>query len=162
MNIKELMFLKAAAGPKEECLLPIAFSATGINSYPGTYNLTNNYGTTIDSTSATDNSVTVTQVPNHDYQSISYRNGYVDIVFEKLPDWYPGNIAFSADIEITANPLEVDKMQAIVTTEQRDVIIEDGKFTVEFTGTSATSKYYVELRCCGCSFTLSNCKVTKL
>ena len=163
MNIKELMFLKAISGKSNpnECL-PMFFSA-GSLSHGGTPSLTNNYGTTINTTSATDNEVAVTQVYTSEYQPTSYRNGFICVGFEKMIEWAQGGkkVIFDADINITENPASVTTLQCLIKSKTYNVDITGGKLHQEWTdGISEQDRDYVEIRCGGCSFTLSNCKLS--
>jgi hypothetical protein len=158
MNLKPLLFLKAASGEQVKSETPTAFSAVGS---AGTFTprTTNNYGTTIDSTSAEDNSVTVTQVYDSAYSPTGYQNGYIAVLFSKISEWIGAGkeITFSADIEITENPAEVTSFNAILSSTTKTANVTDGKVTFTWNGLSATTREYIEFRCGGASFTLSNC-----
>lgn len=162
MNLKQLLFLKACAKKEDNVNFPGYFSAVGGNGAIVPV-ATNNYGTTLSTTSAEENSVTVTQVYDSSYQPISYRNGYVNVGFDKMTTWIDegATLTFTADIEITANPAEVEKLQILFGSKTVDGVISDGKLTATSSNNSATQHEYVEIRCCGCSFILSNAILTK-
>ena len=162
MDIKKLMFLKAMSAKEVKENSPIYFSAVGLATPSGTPTLTNNYGTTINTTSAADNEVTITQVATAEYDAISYRNGFVCVGFDKLIEWIGAgkDLIFDADIDITANPLETSVLPVYVSNRNYNATITGGKIHATFTGVAAYSKNYVEVRCGGCSFTLSNCKLS--
>lgn len=158
MNLKQLLFLKAASGEQVKSETPTAFSAVGS---AGTFSprTTNNYGTTIDTTSAEANSVTVTQVYDSEYPATGYQNGYIAILFSKINDWIAAGkeITFTADIEITANPAEVTSFNAILSSNTKSSNVTDGKVSFTWSGLSSTTREYIEFRCGGASFKLSNC-----
>ena len=163
MNLKQLLFLKAAGGGGVISEPPSFFSAGGGTGKSFAKKTSNNYGTTIDSVSADANRVTVTQVYNPDYQPGSYRNGYVCVGFDSINDWLAegASITFTADISITANPAEVSALDVFVNNASNSATITGGKINVKWTGKQPSDYYYVEIRCGGCSFVLSNCKLTK-
>lgn len=163
MNLKRLLFLKAASGGiTEETETPSAFSASG-GTGTITPTQTNSYGTTLSTTSAADNSVVVTQVYNSDYPAGNYRNGYVCVVFTKIVEWLEdSDIRFTADISISANPAEVTKFDVYLNSKNLSSDITGGKIDVTYNNESPANKYYIEVRCCGCSFTLSNCMITRI
>lgn len=163
MNLKTLLKLKAASGgSKAETETPSAFSASGGTGMI-TPTQTNSYGTTLSTTSAADNSVDVTQVYNPGYPAVSYRNGYVCVVFTKIVDWLEdSDIRFTADISISANPAEVTQIDIYLNSKALSADITGGKIDVTYNNESPANKYYIEVRCCGCSFTLSNCMITRV
>lgn len=163
MNLKQLLTMKAASGKGEISELPSFFSAGGGTGKNFTKKTTNNYGTTINTTSADANSVTVTQVYNSDYQPGSYRNGYICVGFDSINDWLAEGsaITFTADISITANPAEVSTLDVFVNSASSSATITGGTISVTWTGKQPSDYFYVEIRCGGCSFTLSNCKLKK-
>jgi len=160
MDLKTLLFFHSAGGSEETTEAPFVFSAVGNVSNPRT---TNNYGTTIDSLSAEDNSVTVTQVYNPEFEPPNYNNGYIAVGFTKIAEWIEAgaSIDFSADIEITENPANVTFINAILGSSTQSCLLSSGKLRYLWNNPSST-KAYVEVRCSGCSFTLSNCKLTKV
>ena len=162
MDIKRLMFLKAMSGGEVKECAPFFFSA-GSLVHGGTPELTNIYGTTINTTSAADNEVTVTQVYNSEYQPVSYRNGYICVGFEKMIEWAQAGkkIIFDADIDITGNPASVTILQCLIKGKAYNADITGGKIHVAWTDDLTTyERDYVEVRCGGCSFKLSNCKLS--
>ena len=160
MNLKTLLWLKAANGKKIGSDLPFQFSAQGGNG-DATPKTTNSYGTTISTTSAENNSVVVTQVYDSEQAATSYRNGYVNVFFNKLNDFLAdGKVTFTADISVTENPASVTEIHLYIGNKVVPCSFADGKLTAVFTDAIASEKKYIEVRCCGCSFTLSNCKLT--
>lgn len=164
MNLKQLLFLKAAGGKGETSEPPIFFSAVGGNGKTYTKQTTNDYGTTMNTISAEGNTVTVTQVYNPEYQAKSYRNGFVCVGFDSINDWLGDDtvVTFTADIDITANPAETSSIDLFIANSSSSANITGGKITATWTNAQPSNKYYIEIRCFGCSFTLSNCKLTKV
>lgn len=162
MNLKQLIFLKSAAGGVES-ETPIFFSAVGGNGRDFAKNTTNAYGTTISTTSAEGNTVTVEQEYNSEYLPTSYHNGFVCVGFDSVKDWVDEGsaITFSADINITENPAAVSTLDIYYASAGTAGIISDGKFTATLSKLQTANRYYLEIRCGGCSFTLSNCKLIK-
>lgn len=160
MNLKTILFLKAASGEKVGTDLPFQFSAQGGNG-DATPKTTNSYGTTISTTSAENNSVTVTQVYDPEQSPTSYRNGYVNVFFHKLNDFLAdGKVTFTADVSISENPASVTELHIYIGNKVVPCSFADGTITAAFTDAVASEKKYIEVRCSGCSFTLSNCKIT--
>ena len=107
--------------------------------------------------------MTVVQVYNPEQQVKSYQNGFVCIGFDSINDWLGdgSSVTFTADITITENPTETTSMNLFIGNASMPATITGGKISVTWTDEQPSNKYYVELRCFGCSFTLSNCKLTK-
>ena len=160
---EELLFLAGASGNKEQTELPFAFSASG-GTGVFTPSKTNNYGTTIDTTDATANRIEVTQIPNTDYAPTSYRNGYVCVIFPSMNTWLAdSNVRFEADIEISENPLDATEIDVYINTKLEVHLIASGNhISATFRVAEPSNRDYVEIRCGGCSFTLSNCKLTRI
>ena len=160
---EELLFLAGASGGnKEQTELPFAFSAGG-GTGVFTPTLTNNYGTTINTTSAENNSVDVTQVPNTDYPPTSYRNGYICVIFPSMNTWLADSgIQFDADIDITDNPLEATEIAIYINSKLDTHILPGNHITATFRTAEPSNRDYIEIRCSGCDFTLSNCKITRI
>lgn len=129
-------------------------------------NVSNSYGTVIDSCDLTDNKVIVTQTPNTNYIPENYRNGFITIKHDKLVTGNKYKISF--DIEITDNPLNADYMSLYPSGQyngERQVKITQNKQRVSgvFTAISRSSNYYpyIEIRVCGMSFIASNFMITE-
>ena len=159
MNLKKLLMLKAATGVEVKSCEPIYFSASGMSTPSATPTTSNSRGTTISTTSAAENSVVVTQVPNYDKDPPTSYNGYLFIGFDKLIEWVNAGktLIFDADIDITENPFEVTELTAYISSKNNTSSIENGKIHATISGVGEYARNYVELRCSGCSFTLSNC-----
>lgn len=161
MDIKTLMFLKAMQVEEDTGEPPIYFSAVGI-ARGGTPVKTNSYGTTIDTTSADNNRVVVTQVYDSSYAAANYHNGYVAIGFEHLTEWIDAGktLIFDADIDVSANPTQTASFTIYIRDKLYSASFGGGKIHAEFSNIGTQNKHYVEFRCMGCSFTLSNVKLT--
>lgn len=164
MNLKQIIYLHALSEEPEPPFTgeyPIAFSAVGGT---GTVPLrtTNNYGTTLSTTSAENNSVSVTQVYNSGYAPTNYNNGYLAVAFNKIDEWIAAGktIVFEADMNISANPASATETYVILSGHtEYNISISTGKIYAEFSGLTWNNRPYIEFRCAGCSFTLSNCKL---
>lgn len=157
MNLKRLMFLKASGEKEVKIDFPAYFSATSTGK-----NKTNDYGTTIDTTSAESNKVVVTQVYNPDYSISHYRNGFIVIGFSKVDEWVAAgkDITFDADIDITANPGSATSTKILLKGQQKWFEIPSSHLHATLTNLSSSGSSNMEFYCCGCSFTLSNCKLS--
>lgn len=144
------------------------FSAGSIESPTSNRKLTNSYGTTISTTEPT-NSITVTQVYNSDYAADSYKNGYIcigindEVVFEK-------SYRLSFDIDISENPANAEYLSlysngtsgggssARIPLGGTRVSSDIFNFTKN---SSVPTRRYIEIRCMGMSFTISNIMITE-
>ena len=134
------------------------YSATNRN--PGqSSQLSNNYGTEIDTTDPTSESVVVTQSSSTtDYAKNSYRNGYLSVRANNLMHGVSYKISFTIT-DIISNPLDAtlsDMMIVVPGGEQSTAPSVVGN-TVIFTITYKDPNEYnrIEIRNCGMSFTLS-------
>lgn len=116
----------------------------------------NSYGTRV---SVSDGIVTITQSQTTtDYEVRNYRNGYFVIRFDGFKDLLQKTkMRFSAKINVTSNPLQSSCLyfapNGIVDVEApiNDGIVS-GVVNQKFDGT----KDYLEIRCAGCSFTMTD------
>ena len=146
-------------------LKPTSVSAEAIRAdrYPRTKN---NYGTTIDTTDLSDNSVTVTQISNSNYQPVSYQNGFICILTDGLTVGKKYNISF--DIDIHENPLNVTYITLMpggVASYNISVGSQKRRIGCTFTHALSTQQYaypFMEIRCMGMSFTASNFMITEV
>lgn len=157
MNLKRLMFLKASGGQEVKEDPPAYFSATTSGK-----NKTNDYGTTIDTTSAEGNKVVVTQVYDPEYSATSYRNGFIVIGFSKVDEWVTAgkDILFDADVVIDENPASASSTKILLKNQQAWLDFASGHLHAKLTGLTSSGQSHLEFYCGGCSFTLSNCKLS--
>jgi hypothetical protein len=157
MNLKRLMFLKASGGQAVKGDPPAYFSATTSGK-----NKTNDYGTTIDTTSAEGNKVVVTQVYDPGYDPSSYRNGFFVIGFSKVDEWVAAgkDITFDADVVIAENPASASSTKILLKNKQVWIDFASGHLHAKFTGLTSSGQSHLEFYCAGCSFALSNCKLS--
>lgn len=135
---------------------------TGFSATVGNVNeLTNNYGTKISTTEPT-NKLIVTQTPNNDYGASSFYNGYV-IVKLKNKMIAGRKYIVSFDIDITANPLNADFILIMANGIDgfRIKLQENGKHRATVIWNAYSSRNYLEIRCMGMSFILSNIQITE-
>lgn len=156
-TLEKLLFLKTASEQKVKEDFPAYFSATSTGK-----NKTNSYGTTINTTSAEDNEVVVTQVYNPDYAVSHYRNGFIVINFSRVDEWVAAgkDITFDADIDITANPGSAASTKVLLKGQQKWLDFSSSHLHATFTDLTSSGSSNMEFYCCGCSFTLSNCKLS--
>lgn len=139
------------------------YSATSMNNPDAQRVLTNNYGTEI-STIDPENTLTITQT-QADGDSVSYQNGYFCI---GINDEIKNGSAyyFSADINIKSNPLNNTEFRIMVngsTAFSSYFELSQKKFriNVNFNYLDINNKKYIEVRCCGMSFDISNIMISE-
>lgn len=134
-----------------------AFSAdTGNANY-----LRNSYGTEISTTEPT-RKLIVTQTPNNGYVPSSYHNGFfIAKLKNKMIEGRKYIISF--DIDITANPFNVDIIGVMPngTSYQNIKLQENGKCHGIVTWSEYFNRNFLEIRCYGMSFTISNIQITE-
>jgi len=157
MNLRRLMFLKASGDKEVKIDFPAYFSAVSNGK-----KTTNDYGTTINTTSAEVNEVVVTQVYNPNYTPGSYRNGYFVIGFSRVDEWVAAgkDITFDADVVITENPASTPSTKILLKNQQVWLDFATGHLHATLTGLTSSGQSHLEFYCGGCSFTLSNCKLS--
>ena len=121
--------------------------------------LTNVYGTTINSTSYNGNSITVTQTIYSDdveYEGY-YGNGVFYIQVEKEDIIIDKTYTLIADIDITNNLGNKELLRIIALGDTlKSMPMENGKIIVSFVAKTISDKNWLEIRCNGMSFVLSN------
>ncbi len=136
-----------------------AFSAQGFSSInPQSAAVANAYGTTISTTDGTSNSITVTQsqtgAPSEKY---NFRNGYIAIGLRNL---LPScKYTFSCDVNIADNPLNASNFLILGGGSQNlgNLAQRGDRWAITFTTDAEVyTRPQLELRCMGCSLTISN------
>lgn len=130
--------------------------------------LTNNYGTSIDSTNLSDNVVVVKQSQRDTtVNPNSYLNGYFDIFHGGLIEGESYILSF--DIDIHDNPLNASEFMILPGGQYPTYYASFSKtkqrvYTtfVEKHHTISTAIPYLEIRCMGMSFTASNFMITEV
>lgn len=131
------------------------------------YSLTNNYGTTINTTDP-ESSVTVTQSSSTtDYDKHNYRNGYVTVQIGPLTYGQAYDVSFKVT-DITSNPLSATLVDmAIYGPSGSGVYIPTvvGENVVIFKNLTYLAhptyvRHSIEIRNCGMSFTVSEFMIT--
>ena len=138
------------------------FSAQGINTPSSQRYLNNPRGTTISTINPSD-SITITQVYNSAYNINSYYNGYFCIgINEEIKRDIKYRISF--DIDITSNPGNATYIMILPNgNTQHNINIQEGRISGLFNYTiysGVPTRRYIEFRCMGMSFTISNIMIT--
>ena len=137
------------------------FSSDLIRTVSETRKLSNNYGTTISTTSPA-NSITVSQSSGVDAQS--YTNGYFYIGLTGFTQWT--TYTFSWDIEFSSASLTHPSSMVFYTqsanngSNSQTGTIRNGKLVAKI-AIRETDYPMIQLRCHGASFTLSNFMLVK-
>lgn len=141
---------------------PTGVSGDGIGG-SGKLALQGSYGTIIDSTDFSDNKVVVTQVPDESYNTAAYQNGYICFLIPELTLGKTYELSF--DVNIADNPLNTDSFVCYACTYSIPrVVLSSGtrcKTTFQYKTPSGGRPPYVEVRCGGASFELSNVMITE-
>ena len=130
---------------------------------------TNPYGTTISSNDAS-KEVVVTQVANSSYGAQAYQNGYLFYFYTTPIEKQYNTIIFSFDLEITNNPLNTTYMSLLSAyynntqvSINRTLLNKTQRVKATLTKKSTPSPSqiasYVEVRCGGMSFKISNVQI---
>ena len=126
--------------------------------------LKNNHGTTISTINPSD-SLTITQVYRSNYSLESYLNGYFCVgVNEEIKTGISYRISF--DIDIISNPGNAKYITMLINgSAQYNLNLKEGRISDSFVY-SKNSKYptrrFIEFRCMGMSFTISNIMITHI
>lgn len=129
--------------------------------------LTNNYGTIINSYTYDDNKITITQGSYQETSNpTSYKNGYFMIGLYNSPIKFNKTYTLVADINITKTQSGASKQIAIVQPGggNLNTTIKNHKLYYTFLykpNTSSPDGKYLDIRCCGNSFELSNIMIVE-
>ena len=144
------------------------YSATNIN-YPGSGNMTNNYGTSINTNQPGDSVVITQSTSTTDYSKASYRNGYFTVLLEPycVVDNARYDISFRVT-NITGNPLDATLsnwhiLRAAGGSEYEATEVKDDVIifkNVLYKEMSPTARYSWEIRNCAMSCTVSEFMIT--
>lgn len=139
-----------------------AYSATSLSSPSATPERSNSYGTTINSTSPQTGILDVTQIPNSNYDPGNYRNGYIVIGF--FAPWGKSTqLLFQSYFNTKSNPLSATGRNLLlyggITLNELPL---NGIAAIPLTLNvgSGSTRRYLEIRCSGSSFELSEPMIT--
>lgn len=137
----------------------VRVSAVNMRNRKTTARLSNDYGTTINSTTY-DNKIIVTQDIANEENEDRYVNGF--FVLEVGRDYfrYGKTYTFIADINVTSNPLNRKYIRVLYQAGERQIDVSlNNRIAVSFTHSQSTTSpddNTIEIRCSGMSFELSN------
>ena len=137
------------------------FSTGGMSGADSNKTLSNNYGTTI-STINPSNELVVTQTKTDNPSNpTNYTNGYFTVGVNNYLE-VDKEYKISMDIDIKDNPLNVSAFMGLVNGNKSFTFnVVDGQLQAVFTWNKNGSNKYIEIRCAGASFTISNFMITE-
>ena len=146
----------------------VGYSATTVNSPLNARNITNSYGTTLNTINYTwpDSSVVVTQSQTPQSNLSDYRNGYMAVIVDNLQFGKTYNFSIKVS-NITSNPLNATlqnwKLCDPSGSQASPVEVSGDKvrFRMQYKQHSVATRECVDFRICGMSFTLSEFMVTE-
>jgi len=131
------------------------YSAAGIIRPTDNRSVTNSYGTTISSVDYEEGTaLTIAQANRSETSAVSYKNGYFVIGVHGLVNG--ARYGFRARINITSNPLNVTSTIILSNGARAAAVnISNGFMYGAFTYNVSGTREYLEVRCSGMSFTIS-------
>ena len=137
------------------------FSTSGMSGADSDKSLSNKYGTTI-STINPSNELVVTQTKTDNPSNpTNYSNGYFTVGVNNYLE-VDKEYKISMDIDIKNNPLNVSAFMGLVNGNKSFTFnVVDGQLQAVFTWNKNGSNKYIEIRCAGASFTVSNFMITE-
>lgn len=136
------------------------YSATTMNNLEEEPVLTNDYGTEISTTEAV-NKVVIKQKKIVNTESpVSYKNGFM--IFAFRDDFVIGKLYnLSFDLEVLNNPLNVNEIMLLVNGAYVQRVNIQKRVKTQFQYQKQELRQFIELRCSGMNFVLSNIMITE-
>ena len=136
------------------------YSATTMDNLEKEPALTNDYGTEISTTEAV-NKVVIKQKKIVDTESpVSYKNGFM--IFAFRDDFVIGKLYnLSFDLEVINNPLNANVIMLLVNGSYSQRVNIQKRVKTQFQYQKQELRQFIELRCSGMDFVLSNIMITE-